>query len=363
MAKYDIFISYRREGGFHTAKHLYDLLTHDGYKVSFDIDTLRNGDFDTSLFNRIDQCKDFILIVDPHAFDRTLNPNFSPSNDWMRQELAYALKRGKNVVPIFLNGANGFPEGLPNDIKAVVKKNGPMYNQYYFDDFYAQLKKRFLHSKGMTAAIKTAIWVAAIAVVCLIGLSVYFYRPVEMDFHPIDEFEDDIIVGLPVDLNKDITDDVEDYMTADVLFAYCNDEVIENNALLVVEDYDDYSPEELGVESYSELESLLETVGKMTEPLFENYYIKAVCAQDTRLKHLGSPRRVDKSMQVWHMFHFQSDDVDQYNAVVRHTPLVHVIFSMKFKKGNTAENYRHRVVFDRTINAMIPKINEYLSEL
>ena len=41
---YDIFISYRRRGGFETAKHLYDLLTKDGYRVSFDIDTLRNGD-------------------------------------------------------------------------------------------------------------------------------------------------------------------------------------------------------------------------------------------------------------------------------------------------------------------------------
>ena len=44
--KYDIFISYRREGGYDTAKHLNDLLVRDGYRVSFDIDTLRNGPFD-----------------------------------------------------------------------------------------------------------------------------------------------------------------------------------------------------------------------------------------------------------------------------------------------------------------------------
>lgn len=29
MAEFDIFISYRRVGGFETAKHLYDLLRHD----------------------------------------------------------------------------------------------------------------------------------------------------------------------------------------------------------------------------------------------------------------------------------------------------------------------------------------------
>ena len=62
MMKYDIFISYRRIGGFETAKHLYDLLRSDGYKVSFDIDTLRNGDFDVALLKRVEECTDFILI-------------------------------------------------------------------------------------------------------------------------------------------------------------------------------------------------------------------------------------------------------------------------------------------------------------
>ena len=66
MEKYDVFISYRRDGGFETAKHLFDLLTRDGYKVSFDIDTLRSGDFDEQLYERIEFCKDFILIVDLH---------------------------------------------------------------------------------------------------------------------------------------------------------------------------------------------------------------------------------------------------------------------------------------------------------
>lgn len=145
--KYDIFISYRREGGYDTAKHLNDLLVRDGYKVSFDIDTLRSGNFDTQLLSRIDQCKDFILIVDQHAFDRTLDPNFNPKNDWLRCELAYALKKGKNIIPIFLSGVNGFPNNLPADISGVTMKNGPEYNKFYFNDFYKALKQRFLHSK------------------------------------------------------------------------------------------------------------------------------------------------------------------------------------------------------------------------
>ncbi len=76
---FDIFISYRRVGGFATANHIYDKLTQDGYAVSFDTHNLREGDFDTKLLERIDQCDDFILIVDKHTFDQTLVPDANPN--------------------------------------------------------------------------------------------------------------------------------------------------------------------------------------------------------------------------------------------------------------------------------------------
>ncbi len=90
---YDIFLSYRRVGGFETAKHLFDLLVRDGYRVSFDIDTLRSGDFDIQLLHRIDQCTDFILILNAGAFDRSIDPASDRNKDWMRIELAYALEK------------------------------------------------------------------------------------------------------------------------------------------------------------------------------------------------------------------------------------------------------------------------------
>lgn len=142
--KYDIFISYRRKGGYVTAKHLYDLLTRDGYNVSFDIDTLRNGDFDIELLKRIDECTDFILILNKEVFDRTLNGSVDIKQDWLRNELAYALKKGKNIIPIMLEGFTEYPDNLPADIARVQMKNGPKYDQYYFDDFYRRLKDIFL---------------------------------------------------------------------------------------------------------------------------------------------------------------------------------------------------------------------------
>ena len=147
---YDIFISYRRQGGYATAKHLYDLLTRDGYNVSFDIDTLRNGDFDTELLKRIDECTDFILILNDTAFDRCIDPNFDRNHDWLRNELAYALEKGKNIIPIMLSGFTEFPDNLPADIARVTRKNGPKYDEYYFDDFYHRLKTRFLDTPTPT---------------------------------------------------------------------------------------------------------------------------------------------------------------------------------------------------------------------
>ena len=144
---YDIFISYRRRGGFETAKHLYDLLTKDGYRVSFDIDTLRTGDFDTELLRRIDECRDFILILSEGALDRCVDPSAVASADWVRCELAYALEKNKNIVPIMLAGFTAFPDNLPDDIRKVVRKNGPKYDSYYFDDFYRRLKSDFLETK------------------------------------------------------------------------------------------------------------------------------------------------------------------------------------------------------------------------
>lgn len=42
----------------------------------------------------------------------------------LRCELSYALKKKKNIIPVFLAGVSGFPEDLPADVSGVTKKNG-----------------------------------------------------------------------------------------------------------------------------------------------------------------------------------------------------------------------------------------------
>lgn len=65
MLKNQIFISYRRCDGKTVAKFLYDYLTHMNYLVFRDEESAHNGRFDEAIYNAIDECKDFILIVSP----------------------------------------------------------------------------------------------------------------------------------------------------------------------------------------------------------------------------------------------------------------------------------------------------------
>jgi len=146
MSKFNVFISYRRKGGFDTAKLIYDRLRMDGYSVSFDIDTLENGDFGDELEKRIKKCKDFLIILSPGIFDCFSEANYEPKEDWVRREIAFALKADKNIIPLLLDDF-AYPKKLPADIKDINKKNGIEFSPRLFETSYEKLKQAFLHSK------------------------------------------------------------------------------------------------------------------------------------------------------------------------------------------------------------------------
>ena len=63
---FDIFISYRRKETADKAEHLFSLLEMAGYKeqVSFDRENF-DGRFDLEILQRLDNCKDFIVVLAP----------------------------------------------------------------------------------------------------------------------------------------------------------------------------------------------------------------------------------------------------------------------------------------------------------
>jgi hypothetical protein len=146
--------------------------------VFFDVENLRAGDFNKELYDVIDQCNDFLIILSPDALDRCEN-----EGDWVRNELSYALKKKKNIVPVLLRGFT-FPDQLPEDINDVRFKNGLEASSEFFDAFVARLQK-FLVSKPLlyrrfaqnNLVRKTLPFFIALVSLCAIIAVVYFALP------------------------------------------------------------------------------------------------------------------------------------------------------------------------------------------
>lgn len=137
---YDIFISYRRNGGEHTAKIIRDRLVDLGYNVFFDVESLQSGNFNTKIYSVIDECSDFILVLSPNALDRCSN-----EQDWIRREVEYALSKNKNIIPIMLRDFK-FDTVLPESMSILPQLNGIEANSEFFDAFIKKLQK-FLKAK------------------------------------------------------------------------------------------------------------------------------------------------------------------------------------------------------------------------
>ncbi|MBO5270970.1 MAG: TIR domain-containing protein [Clostridia bacterium] len=132
-----IFISYRRDGGDVTAKLICEALKNKGYTVFYDHDSIGGGLFDERILDAIEGCTDFLVVLSPKALDRCANPD-----DWVRQEIRYALRHGKNIVPVMLDGF-AFPKTLPPDIADVTRYNGAPFSMDHYDGDLNVIMSRF----------------------------------------------------------------------------------------------------------------------------------------------------------------------------------------------------------------------------
>ena len=144
--KYQVFISYRREGGEILGRMLYEELLRRGYTVFYDVESLRSGPFNTELFRVIDECTDVLVILPPGAMDRCADPD-----DWVRQEIAYALKQKKNVVPIIMRGFSFKDSPLPEDIAELANMNGISANMELFPAVMDMLTQKRMLSKAKSS--------------------------------------------------------------------------------------------------------------------------------------------------------------------------------------------------------------------
>ena len=114
---YKVFISYRRHGGREYARTLYLELRNRGIKTFFDYTSLQHGDFNDYILKAIEEAPNFILMVTDGALERC-----SYEKDWVRKEIEYAKKLGKNIVPVAPTGHQQDLSLLPESLADIRKR-------------------------------------------------------------------------------------------------------------------------------------------------------------------------------------------------------------------------------------------------
>jgi hypothetical protein len=138
---YDVFISYRRDGGFATANLIAEKLRNAGYSVFFDVETLRSGKFNEQLYRVIEHCKDVVLVLPAGGLDRCEN-----EEDWVRQETVFAMKHGKNIIPVMLRDFQ-WPEKLPEEMKELPKYQSIVASEQFLFDASIKILITYLLSR------------------------------------------------------------------------------------------------------------------------------------------------------------------------------------------------------------------------
>lgn len=118
-SKYDIFISYRRDGGAQYARILQLMLIQRGYKVFLDYDELRDGTFSDRIKAAIKAAPVFMPVLSTGSMARCAN-----EDDWVGKEILLAVQEGKHFVPIDPDRTfDGVPKGVPTIIKEAIEGN------------------------------------------------------------------------------------------------------------------------------------------------------------------------------------------------------------------------------------------------
>jgi hypothetical protein len=134
---YDLFISYRRQGGSELARTLEQALKYK-VKVFLDVERLGAGHFDKNLLRTINAAPNFLILLTENSFDRCTSPT-----DWFRLEIAHAIKASRNIIPITTEGFK-IPSSdlLPDELLDIIRFDMIRYDHVYFNSMIERIISR-----------------------------------------------------------------------------------------------------------------------------------------------------------------------------------------------------------------------------
>ena len=174
-----IFISYRREDGAASARSICDRLTQvfGSANVFMDVNSLVAGQrFDVELNKALGQCKVFLAIIGPRWMELLEKRESEGEHDYVRQELATALKRNMVVIPVLAEGAR-LPRNtsLPPDIDAIVMHQKQEVTHERFAHDVNDLIRAIRLGTGQGEGSRWRYWAGAAAVIAIAAVSVAAY--------------------------------------------------------------------------------------------------------------------------------------------------------------------------------------------
>lgn len=99
--EYDIFISYRHDGGQYLALLLLGHLKEKNLNVFLDVNSMKVGQFDEQIYNVIENCKYLLLVVSPGCITKLVE-----NDDWVAKELVKASEVGCKILPIYMENVS-----------------------------------------------------------------------------------------------------------------------------------------------------------------------------------------------------------------------------------------------------------------
>ena len=122
------YLGFRWETGTDVARFIHTEMLALGMQVFFDLRHVRGAEFDKRMLEEIERAANFILILGPGALDRCDDPA-----DWLRQEIAHAIRTERNLVPILKPGFHFPAQPLPREIADLPRYNCVQYAPGYLD--------------------------------------------------------------------------------------------------------------------------------------------------------------------------------------------------------------------------------------
>lgn len=158
----DIFVSYRRDDSNWSAGRLNDAIAaaFGEERVFFDTVTIEPGDdFHEVLGSRVGACKVLLAVIGPKWLE-ILEGRTGDTNDFVRIEIAEAVRRNIRIVPVLIDGAKPPPASrLPDDIKILSRRQAVQVRADTFRGDAAQLiefLKKFLAGVAKDETATTA---------------------------------------------------------------------------------------------------------------------------------------------------------------------------------------------------------------